>query len=274
MSVLDAAWERVRTWPVDDVSIVVIAPHFTETFGDTSRRQRIASVSKPLCAYAALIAAEEGSISLDDAVGQTGCTVRHLLAHTGGYPFEGSQPVGRPGVKRIYSNSGFEMLAQHIEHSTAMPFAEYFFEAVCGPLGMHNTALDGSPAKDVWSTIDDLTAFLGELRAPTLIARDTYLEAVMPVFENVSGIVPGVGSFDPCPWGLGFEIRGQKSPHWTGTHNSAATFGHFGGIGTFLWVDPVADVACAMLAEKEFDEWGLNYWPAFNDEVLASLGRA
>ena len=274
MSVLDAAWERVRTWPVDDVSLVVITPTITETFGDTSRRQRIASVSKPLCAYAALIATEEGSIALDDAVGQTGCTVRHLLAHAGGYPFEGSQPVGRPGVKRIYSNTGFEMLAQHIEHSTTMPFADYFFEAVCAPLGMHNTALEGSAAKDVWSTIDDLSAFLRELRTPTLIARDTYLEAVMPVFENVSGIVPGVGSFDPCPWGLGFEIRGQKTPHWTGTHNSAATFGHFGGIGTFLWVDPVADVACAMLAEKEFDEWGLTYWPAFNDEILAALGRA
>lgn len=273
MTVLDSAWRRIDAWPADEVSAVVVTRGFTETYGDTTRRQRIASVSKPLVAYAALIALEEGSITLEDAVGQTGCTVRHLLSHTGGYPFEGAQPVGRPGVKRIYSNSGFEMLAQHIEHSTSMPFDEYFYEAVCAPLAMSNTALVGSPAKDVWSTIEDLSRFLLELRTPTLISRDTYLMAVMPVFEHVSGVVPGVGSFDPCPWGLGFEIRGHKSPHWTGTHNSASTFGHFGGIGTFLWVDPVADVACAMLSEKEFDEWGLEYWPSFSDEVLACLGR-
>ena len=98
--------------------------------------------------------------------------------------------------------------------------------------------------------------------------------AIAPVFEELSGVVPGIGSFDPCPWGLGFEIRGQKTPHWTGSHNSASTFGHFGGIGTFLWVDPVANVACAMLAEREFDEWGMAYWPAFNDHILQLLGRA
>lgn len=274
MSVLDSAWQRVDAWPVDDVSVVVISSHTIEKHGDTTRRQRIASVSKPLTAYACLIALEEGSITLDDAVGQTGCTVRHLLAHAGGYPFEGTQPVGRPGVKRIYSNSGFELLAQHVEHSTAMPFEQYLDEAVCAPLSMTDTALEGSAAKDIWSTIDDLTNFLIELRAPQLISRDTFVTAIMPVFEELSGVVPGIGSFDPCPWGLGFEIRGQKTPHWTGSHNSASTFGHFGGIGTFLWVDPVADVACAMLAEREFDEWGMAYWPAFNDHILQLLGRA
>ncbi len=273
MSVLDAAWKHADAWPTDEVSIVVISPGNTETYGDTTRRQRIASVSKPLTAYACLIAIEEGSISLSDHVGQTDCTVQHLLSHTGGYPFEGAQPVGRPGVKRIYSNSGFDMLAQHVEHSTSMSFAEYFHDAVCAPLSMHNTALEGSAAKDVWSTIDDLSQFLKELRSPQLLSRETYIQAIMPVFENVSGIVPGIGSFDPCPWGLGFEIRGHKTPHWTGTRNSSSTFGHFGGIGTFLWVDPVADVACAMLSEREFDEWGLAYWPAFNDAVLTSLGR-
>jgi CubicO group peptidase (beta-lactamase class C family) len=273
MSLLDAAWQRADAWPVEESSIVVVTRDATYTHGDVQRRQRIASVSKPLVAHAVLIAAEEGSITLDDPVGQTGCTVRHLLAHAGGYPFEGAQPVGRPGTKRMYSNTGYEMLAQHVEQCTAMPFEEYFNEAVCVPLNMHNTALHGSAAKDVWSTISDLTQFLLELRSPRLISQQTYLQAVLPVFENLSGVVPAVGTFDPCPWGLGCEIRGHKSPHWTGTKNSASTFGHFGGIGTFLWVDPVADVACAMLAEREFDEWGLSLWPAFSDEVLSAVGR-
>jgi CubicO group peptidase (beta-lactamase class C family) len=173
----------------------------------------------------------------------------------------------------MYSNTGYEMLAQHVEQCTSMPFEEYFHEAVCAPLQMHNTALQGSAAKDVWSTISDLTLFLLELGSPRLISQETYLAAVMPVFEHLSGVVPAVGTFDPCPWGMGCEIRGHKTPHWTGTKNSAATFGHFGGIGTFFWVDPVADVACAMLAEREFDEWGLSLWPAFSDEVLLAVGR-
>ena len=272
MGALDAAWRLASSWPVE-ASIAVVHPGGTDTFGDTSRVQRIASVSKPLAAYATLVAVEEGSVSLDDAVGQTDCTLRHLLAHAGGYPFEGSQPIGRPGAKRIYSNTGFDMIAAHVENSTGIAFAEYLDDAVFAPLGMHSSALRGSCAKDVHSCVDDLVQFVNELRSPTLVTRDTLTTTVLPVFPELSGVVPGIGAADPCPWGLGFEIRGHKQPHWTGSRNSSATFGHFGGIGTFLWVDPVADCACVMLAEKEFDDWGMQYWPAFNDSVLASIGR-
>jgi len=273
MARLDAAFGLVDACPVDSAAVVVVHRDGTDTHGDISRVQRIASVSKPLAAWAVLIAIEEGSIRLDDAVGQSGCTVQHLLAHAGGYPFEGVQPVGRPGAKRIYSNTGFDMLAEHVEHSTGIAFVEYIDDAVFAPLGMHNTTLQGSCAKDVHSSVADLANFLAELRSPTLIAPETYLAAVTPVFPELSGIVPGIGPFDPCPWGLGVEIRGHKQPHWTGTRHSASTFGHFGGSGTFLWVDPVADVACAMIAEREFDEWGMQYWPVFNDAVLSALSH-
>ncbi len=272
MSTLDPAWALVDSWPVS-AAVAVIHRHGIDIHGDVHRQQRIASVSKPLSSYAALIACEEGSISLGDELGQPGCTVRHLLSHAGGYPFEGRQPVGKPGVKRIYSNTGFDMLAEHIEQSTGIAFVEYLDDAVFAPLGMHHSQLRGSCAKDVHSTVNDLVQFVTELRSPTLITRSTVTDAVVPVFPELSGIVPGVGPFDPCPWGLGFEIRGQKSPHWTGSRNSSATFGHFGGIGTFMWIDPVADCACVMLAEKEFDEWGMQYWPVFNDAVLKAIGR-
>ena len=273
MSLLDSAWNLADAWPVAESSIAVVYSGGVETHGDMNRRQRIASVSKPLSAYAVLIAVEEGSVHLDDPVGQTGCTVRHLLAHAGGYPFFGAAPVGKPATKRIYSNTGFDMLAQHVEHSTGIAFVEYLDDAVFAPLGMHHSALEGSCAKDVHSTAHDLVQFVNELRSPTLIAHETYMEAIMPVFPELAGVVPGLGSYDPCPWGLGFEIRGHKSPHWTSSRNSSSTFGHFGGIGTFMWIDPVADAACVMIAEREFDEWGLQYWPAFNDEVLRCLGR-
>ena len=129
MGALDDAWRLASSWPVD-ASIAVVHSGGTETFGDVTRVQRIASVSKPLAAYATLVAVEEGSVGLDDAVGQTDCTLRHLLAHAGGYPFEGAQPIGRPGARRIYSNTGFDMVATHVETSTGIAFTEYLDDAV------------------------------------------------------------------------------------------------------------------------------------------------
>jgi len=216
---------------------------------------------------------EEGSVSLDDAIGQEDCTLRHLLAHAGGYPFFGDEPVGKPGAKRIYSNTGYDMIAAHMESSTGIAFQDYLAEAVFQPLGMSGSFLDGSCAKDVHSNVDDLVRFVHELRFPALVSRDTYMDAVTPVFPGLDGMLPGIGQMNPCPWGLGVEIRGHKFPHWTSPHNSAATFGHFGGIGTFLWVDPVADVACVMLAEREFDEWGMEHWPGLNSAILQSARR-
>ena len=270
----DSAWRLADRFPVEHFGVAVIDRNGLHTHGETSRVQRIASVSKPLAAWATLVAVEEGCVSLDDAVGQEGCTLRHLLAHAGGYPFTGDEPVGRPGAKRIYSNTGYDMIAAHVASATGIPFADYLDEAVFRPLGMGNSSLDGSCAKDVHSSVLDLVQFLRELRFPRLVSRDTYVDAVTPVFPELDGMLPGVGQMNPCPWGLGVEIRGHKFPHWTSPHNSAATFGHFGGIGTFLWVDPVADVACVMLAEREFDEWGMEHWPGFSSAILQSSARA
>jgi len=101
----------------------------------------------------------------------------------------------------------------------------------------------------------------------------------MVAFPGLRGVLPGVGRMDPCDWGLGFEIRGRKSPHWTGSRNSPATFGHFGRSGTFLWVDPEAGLALVGLTDREFGPWALDAWPALSDAVLeaaaaASAGRA
>ena len=58
-------------------------------------------------------------------------------------------------------------------------------------------------------------------------------------FPDLGGVLPGVGRFQPNDWGLGVELKDAKDPHWTGTRNSPGTFGHFGGAGGFLWVDPL-----------------------------------
>lgn len=263
--------DQVDEWPVDHVAVAVVGPYgVIDRRGATDRVMRIASVSKLLTAWAVLVAVEERSVDLDEPAGPPGATLRHLLAHAAGYPFEGRQPVAAPARTRIYSNTGYEVLAAHVEQATGIGFDTYVREAVIDPLEMAATDVSGSPAKAYRGTLDDLARFAQELLRPSLLSTETVTRATSVAFADLGGILPGVGRFSPNPWGLGPEIRGTKQPHWTGTTNSPATFGHFGGSGTFLWVDPTIDVACVMLAEREFDEWGLTYWPPFSDAVVAA----
>ena len=277
------ALELTDTWPVDHVSAaVVVAPTVAApsvvTHGDANRCYRIASLTKPLTAWAVLIAVEEGLLALDQPVGQSGCTLRHLLAHAGGYPFDGAEPIAAPGKQRIYSNTGIELAADAVAAAAHMPFAEYLDEAVFQPLGMHDSTLRGSAAHQVWSTAADLARFTEELMRPTLLSAATAAEATAPVFPDLRGTVPGLGTYPRCSWGLGVEIHGDKSPHWMGARNSPQAFGHFGGSGTMMWVDrdavPGYAIAVVALTDRAFDDWAaeaLQAWPTLSDAVIADV---
>ncbi len=267
------ALRQLDKWPVGSAAAAVVRPNGSiDTEGDQTHPFRIASVVKPITTWACLIAIEEGIVSIDQPVGQPGCTLRHLLSHAGGYGFDGTEPIARPERTRIYSNTGIEMAAQTVADAAGMPFADYLAESVLVPLGMTSTSLRGSPAHGMWSNAADITRFVLEIRAPQLISAESGREATSIQFPDLNGIIPGVGRYSPCPWGLGFEIRGTKHPHWTGTTNSPKTFGHFGGAGTFMWVDPAVGVACLALTDRPYDEWAeeaLTMWPAFSDAILA-----
>ena len=258
-------------WDVDFAAAAAVAPCDVATLrGDTTHRVRIASVSKPLVAVAVLIAVEEGTLALEDPCGPPGATVRHLLAHAGGYGFSGDRILAAPGARRIYSNTGFERLGVALADASGLSIADYIAQAVLEPLRMGSTELRGSPAKDIWSTVDDLARFAAELLRPTLLDRATATALRTSQFPTLAGVLPDVGRFDPNPWGLGVEIRGTKQPHWTGRLNSPETFGHFGGSGTFLWIDPIADRALVCLTDREFGPWALTAWPALSDAVLTA----
>ncbi|HEY1282483.1 MAG TPA: serine hydrolase domain-containing protein [Acidimicrobiales bacterium] len=238
------------------------------THGPTDAVFRIASVTKLLTTYAVLFAVEEGTVALDEPAGPPGATVRHLLAHAAGYGFTGPDPITRPGRRRIYSNTGIEVLAAHVEAASGVPFATYLADGVLTPLAMGSSTLHGSPAHRLHSTVDDLARFAAELFAPTLITAATLAEATTVQFPGLAGKLPDIGRFDPLDWGLGFELRNHKQPHWTGAANSPATYGHFGGSGCFLWVDPVAGRALITLTDRDFGPWALTAWPALSDAVL------
>lgn len=268
----------IENWPVPTAAAAVVrlgpgdaSPVVAGRHGAVGHRFPLASVTKPLAAYAALIAVEEGAVELDDPAGPEGSTVRHLLAHSSGLAFDDRRAMAQPGTRRVYSNAGFEVLGEHLAQATGIPFADYLREAVFEPLGMTASELAGSPAKDGVSTAEDLTRFAAELLAPRLLSPATLAEATGVVLPGLKGVLPGYGHQSPNDWGLGFEIRDGKSPHWTGAHSSPRTFGHFGQSGTFLWVDPEAGAACVALADRAFGPWASEAWPPFTDAVLAEL---
>lgn len=240
-------------------------------FGDGTRVYPLASVTKLLCAYAALVAVEEGAIDLDQPAGPPGSTVRHLLAHTSGLAFADRTVQAAPGAKRIYSSAGFEVLAEFVEAEAGIAFADYLTQAVFEPLGMADSALVGPAGHGGQASARDLAAFAAELLRPTLISAQTHADATAVQFPGLPGLLPGYGPQRPNDWGLGFEIRATKHPHWTGTGNSPATYGHFGQSGTFLWVDPHADAACVVLTDRAFGDWAKPLWTDLGDAVLSSL---
>jgi CubicO group peptidase (beta-lactamase class C family) len=265
------ALEDVEGWPVDQVAAGVTGRDATlEQQGDTAWCPRIASITKSLVGYATLVAVEEGSLGLDDPAGPAGSTVRHLLAHASGLPFNGRVPIAAPGQRRIYSNTGIEVLGDTLAEATGMTVADYLREGVLAPLGMAATELRGSPAHGAHSSVDDLLRFGRELLAPALIDEATLAEATSEQFPGLPGVIPGMGRYDPNPWGLGFELKDGKAPHWTAPDGSPRTFGHFGGSGTFLWVDPDAGLACVVLTNREFGQWAPPLWSSLSERVLAT----
>jgi CubicO group peptidase (beta-lactamase class C family) len=190
--------------------------------------------------------------------------VRHLLAHASGLPFEGTAPVARPGTRRIYSNTGLELLAELVAERAEMPFADYFGSVWAFPLA-------GSPASGVEAPLESLLTVARELLEPRRIAAETLAEAATVQFPGLGGILPGFGRMEPNDWGLGVELRDAKAPHWTGANNSPLTFGHFGRGGTFVWADPEAGLALACLTDLEFGDWAKEAWPRLADAVLAEL---
>jgi CubicO group peptidase (beta-lactamase class C family) len=262
------ALRQIDEWPAATAAAGVVRDaEVVAVRGPRDLVVRWASVTKLVTALAALIAAEEGVVDLDEPAGPERSTVRHLLAHASGLPFEPGGPSARPGQRRVYSNVGFEALAEHIAMRAEMPFGDYLTTGVLEPLAMQ-AELRGSPASELFGSLDDLLRLAAELQRPTLVAPETLAEATTGQFPGLAGVLPDFGRMDPNDWGLGFELRDEKSPHWTGTRNSPRTFGHFGGSGTFLWVDPVAGVALGSLTDLEFGDWAKEAWPRLSDAVL------
>jgi CubicO group peptidase (beta-lactamase class C family) len=271
-----SALQELSDWPVTTAAAAVVGPAgVLAEHGDTAHRFELASVTKPLVARAVQIAVEEGVLELSTPAGPPDSTLRHLLAHTSGYSMHTDEVMSEPGKRRIYSNYGFGVAAQALAGAADIEFGRYLAEAVFEPLGMASSELQGgakAAGYGATSTVADLALFAADLLRPALVSAEMHAEAIAVQFSGLDGVLPGFGVQRPNDWGLGFEIRDDKSPHWTGSANSGHTYGHFGQSGTFLWVDPDRDLALVALTDREFGDWAYERWPALSDAVIAEFG--
>jgi CubicO group peptidase (beta-lactamase class C family) len=272
MSALDA----IDDWPVPNAAAAVVGMSgLLAEHGDTAHGFALASVTKPLVARAVQVAVEEGVVELDSPAGPPGSTIRHLLAHAAGYSMNSDQMSSEPGKRRVYSNFGFGVAAETVAKEARIEFGRYLSEAVFVPLGMTASEFRGGSQAAGYgasSTVADLARFASDLLKPALVSGQMHAEATTVQFPGLDGVLPGFGVQRPNDWGLGFEIRDGKSPHWTGSANSSRTYGHFGQSGTFLWVDPELGIALVALTDREFGDWTFERWPSLSDAVIAEFG--
>ena len=155
-----------------------------------------------------------------------------------------AEVMAKPGKRRVYSNYGFQVLAETIEQSVG-----HRIRPLPGRGGLRAARHDGlreleggaeAAGYGATSTVADLAVFAADLLRPSMVSAEMHAEAIAVQFPGLTGVLPGFGVQRPNDWGLGFEIRDAKSPHWTGSANSGRTYGHFGQSGTFIWVDPDA----------------------------------
>ncbi len=153
----------VDTWQeaagVPAVAAAIVGPEGvreTRLAGDAEHTSlfALASVTKPIVALAALVAAEEGALELDEPVGRhlatyasgprASVTPRHLLAHASGLPESGPagvpplevELIRPPATRRVYSNPGYAVLGELITAATGIRHPDYVRHAVFEPLGM------------------------------------------------------------------------------------------------------------------------------------------
>jgi CubicO group peptidase (beta-lactamase class C family) len=217
-----------------------------------------------------------------------------------------TRPATPPWTRVQYSNLGPGLLAIVVERLTGRPFAVALAGLVLAPLGIEGTLgseppraparIDGRFGEHTGTALEPFNSpFWRSLALPWagLVTNAAGALALVRAFagqptgflppalladatrNQTRGLPGGMGlalegmDWPHCPWGLGAELRGDKTPHATPPEASPASFGHSGASGCLVWADPAAGVAWAILGTRVASGWPRT-WPALGTALMAS----
>jgi CubicO group peptidase (beta-lactamase class C family) len=275
----------------------------------------LASLTKPLVAAACMVALEEGLLDLDAEVRDGFALRHLLSHCAGlpeaGLRWQ--EPPGYPpGTQRWYSNAGYVQAAKLLEGASGMSCPAYLHEALFAPLGLDASLgldeaeaaraarvwqpgrygegelfnserfrADAPPQAGAFATARAYGGFVSCLLAHgaaggrALLAPETVEEMLSPQFGPLPGGVGGVGEWPNLCWGLGFDVRGRREPHWAGPSLSERTASHFGASGTLAWLDPERGLGLVALANRgTYSGWWREPWAALGSAVTAAAAVA
>jgi CubicO group peptidase (beta-lactamase class C family) len=223
-------------------------------YGPVAELRSWASVSKSVASIEFALAQAENPDLGKTPAGPLGSTLAHLLSHSSGLGFEESAPTAPVGTKRVYSNWGIDLAVKAMSNEDP---ATKWQREIFKPLGM-SASLEGRPSAGVVGSCEDLAKLAAEWLHPVLMAEKDRDEVRQVNLPELNGVVPGFGRFEPCWWGLGVELRGQKN-HWMGDW-APLSFGHFGQSGAFLLVNVEEGIALVATSSVEFGPWASELW--------------
>jgi CubicO group peptidase (beta-lactamase class C family) len=223
------------------------------------------------------------------------------------------RPDFTPGTRRRYSNAGYALTGRLLEQASEMPARDYLAAALLEHLDMdaslgldevdasrtatvREAGLDapgeelfngaafrrkGPVAGGAFATARAYGTFLtcllrrGAGDGGAVLAPETVDEMLACQFGELPGEVEGVGSWDLLCWGLGFDVRGTRRPHWTGDSLPPSASSHFGASGTVAWLDPTRDLGLVALANRgTYGGWWARAggWGDLTSAVVAAAG--
>ncbi len=338
----DLVAKAMSRFRVPGIVVSAVGPNgsvYRHTAGTDARGQplgddsifAVASITKLATALTVLRLVDQGRLKLDEplasivpeaAAAQTGVTVRRLLCHSSGLPFDldnssGPVPTGDrwsdlakrclrvplvtpPATRVQYSNVGYGLLAVIVERTLEVTFQSAMADLVLRPLGMEaylgrepdrptvivadvrgsraqtehepfNTRFWfelGLPWSGLMATPDAtlrLIAAFDEKRS-SLIRPETALEATRNQTDDLPGGFAPPLIWQTAWWGLGPDLRDQKSPHWTPANASPRTYGHSGASGAMVYHDPSRGVSWSILGSRTAD----NGWLLLGGPIIGS----
>lgn len=215
-------------------------------------------------------------------------------------------PLAQPPHSRVtYSNVGFGLLALVVEQHTRLPFATALTGLVLDPLEVEGY-LGVEPPRPPARVAGKLGEHAGTDREPFnspfwrslalpwaglvttaggalalvrafagqpsgFLPADLRAAAISDQTGGLKGGFTGYMEWQPCPWGLGAELLGNKSPHMVPATTSPASFGHSGYSGALAWADPPAaggeGVAWAILGGTRHARGWRTFWQPAGERV-------